>query len=160
MNMKRAFLAGVVGGLVMAVIAKLGPVSLEMLLGTFLLPRGVGAWVLGLVLHLAISGAIALLYGLGFERITHRAGPGIGAAFSLVHFAVAGLALAAIPALHPLVPEQMRAPGAFMSGIGFGGVLLLLIEHVVYGAIVGQLYGRVAHPREAAPKMYRARRTA
>lgn len=148
MNIRRAFLAGLVGGLVMAVLAKAGPVSVEMVLGTFLLPRGVGAWVLGLVIHLVLSGLIALVYAFGFERITHRASAAIGLGFSLVHFVIGGLALAAIPALHPLIPEEMRAPGMFMSGLGFGGVLLFLIEHLVYGAIVGQLYGRVAHPRE------------
>ncbi|UJR85514.1 hypothetical protein [Sandaracinus amylolyticus] len=155
MNIRRAFLAGVVGGAIMAVLGKVVPVSVEMILGTLFLPRGVGAWVLGLVLHLVISGAIALLYGLGFERITHRATAGIGAAFSIVHVVIGGLALAALPAIHPLIPEQIRAPGMFMSSIGFGGVLLFLIEHLVYGAIVGQLYGPVMHPRETGAPVTR-----
>lgn len=149
MNIRRAFVAGVVGGAVMAVLVKVGPVNLEMMLGTLVLPRGVAAWILGLLMHLVISGAIALLYALGFERLTHRAGPAVGAAFSVVHAVVGGLALAVIPAIHPMIPEQMRAPGAFMSGVGFGGVLLFFIEHLVYGAIVGQLYGVVSH--EAIP---------
>ncbi|WP_157070181.1 hypothetical protein [Sandaracinus amylolyticus] len=151
MNIRRAFLAGVLGGVVMAVLGKVVPVQLETILGTFFLPRGVGAWVLGLVLHLLISGAIALLYGLGFERITHRATAGIGVVFSILHVVIGGLAFGALPAIHPLIPEQIRAPGAFMSSIGFGGVLLFVIEHIVYGAIVGQLYGRVRHPRESMP---------
>ena len=160
MNTRRAFLAGVAGGAVMAVLVKIVPVNVEMILGTFFLPSGIGAWLLGLALHLALSGAIALLYGLGFERVTHRASPGIGAAFSLVHVVLAGLALAALPAVHPLIPGQIRAPGAFMSSIGFGGVLLFLIEHLVYGAIVGQLYGHVAHPRETVPRASAPRPTA
>lgn len=160
MNIRRAFLAGVVGGAVMAVLAKVGPVNLEMLLGTFLLPRGVAAWVLGLVLHLLVSGAIAMLYALAFERVTHHASAALGVAFSLVHILIGGAALAAIPALHPLVPEQVRAPGVFMSSVGFGGVLLFVIEHVVYGAIVGQLYGHVAHPREGVPRVTGASTTA
>lgn len=154
MRMKagRAFGAGVVGGLVMtggfgAAVRAFGlPVNLELVLGTLFLPRGLTAWIVGLVMHLVISGAIALVYAWGFERVTHRADAGVGAVFSVVHLVIAGLALLAIPAIHPLIPERMAAPGAFMSGMGALGIVLFVIEHVIYGAIVGAMYGEVREP--------------
>lgn len=166
MKAGRAFAAGVAGGLVMtggfgAAVRALGlPLNLELVLGTLFLPRGLTAWLVGLAMHLVISGAIALVYAWGFERVTHRADAGVGAIFSMVHIVIAGLALLAIPAIHPLIPEQMRAPGAFMSGLGVLGVVLFVIEHVIYGALVGAMYGEVREPTRgpssrltAAPRM-------
>lgn len=152
MKAGKAFGAGVLGGLVMtggfggAVRAFGLPLNLEHVLGTLWLPRGLLAWFVGLAMHLVISGLIALLYAWGFERVTHRAGAGVGALFAVVHLVIGGIALAALPAIHPLIPGSMPAPGAFMSGLGFPGVLLFVIEHLVYGAIVGAIYGDVRAP--------------
>ncbi len=153
MNTGKAFLAGVAGGAAMtvlgAVVRALGmPVNLEMMLGTMFLAPGATAWIAGLIMHLAISGMIALLYALGFERLSHRAGTGTGALFSLVHIVIGGCAMLALPAMHPMIPQEMPAPGAFMSGMGLAGVAFFVVEHVMYGAIVGALYGTVRHPRE------------
>lgn len=46
----------------------------------------------------------------------------------------------------PMISEMMRPPGAFMSGIGAMGVGLFILEHLIYGAIVGGMYGTVVHP--------------
>jgi hypothetical protein len=62
---------------------------------------------------------------------------------------IAGVAMAMIPLVHPMIPEQMPPPGAFMANMGTVGVALLLVEHLMYGAIVGGLYGPVQHSREA-----------
>lgn len=158
MNMARAFSAGVVGGIATtilgAVLRTFGmPVNLELMLGTMLLARGPIAWIVGLVLHLLVSGGLGLLYGVGFERVTHRAGAGVGVLFSVVHVLVAGVAMLAVPAVHRLIPEQMAAPGAFLSALGAGAVALFLIEHAMFGAIVGAIYGMEKHP---APPRQRA----
>jgi hypothetical protein len=156
MKTGKAFAAGVVGALAMTILTALArmmgmPVNLEMMLGTmFGAEPGGGAWMLGLVMHLIISGLIALLYGLGFEHVTHRAGAGVGVAFSIVHIVIGGFVMAMIPIIHPLVPETMNAPGAFMSNMGMMGVAAFVIEHLIFGAIVGAIYGTVLHPRHHA----------
>jgi len=45
-----------------------------------------------------------------------------------------------------MIPEMMPPPGAFMSGMGAMGVGLFVLEHLMYGAIVGGMYGTVMHP--------------
>lgn len=153
MNWQRAFLGGVIGGAVMTVLLALAramgmPANISMLLGTMVgLMPGPGAWVVGFIIHLVLSGVVAFLYGWGFEQLTHRAGSWVGAGFSVIHFILAGLFLGLIPALHPAIPTQMSAPGIFMSNLGAAGVVAFIVLHVIYGLIVGTTYGPVHHAR-------------
>jgi hypothetical protein len=151
MKASKAFIAGVVGGAIMSVLLAIGRalglnIPLELLLGTITgMAPGPIAWVLGLILHLFISGAIALVYGLGFEYVSRRSGALPGVVFSLVHMVVGGLFLGVLPALHPLIPGTLRAPGMFMSNYGDIGVIAFVVLHAIYGAIVGVMYGPVVH---------------
>lgn len=150
MKTGKAFLAGVVGGATMTILMAIGRalglrVNLEMMLGTMLLPPGATAWVVGLALHLLISGLIAIAYAAGFERVTHRAGPSVGLAFSGVHIVIGGLFMGLIPALHRLIPEQLAAPGAFLSNHGALGVIAFIVLHAIYGTIVGTIYAPAIH---------------
>jgi len=153
MKTGKAFVAGVVGGLVITLIGVVAraigmKINVEMMLGTmFGGPSSTGKWVLGLVLHLILSGLIALAYAAGFEYVAHRAGAAVGTVFSLVHIILAGVVLGMIPAIHPLIPEKMAAPGAFMAAMGGAYVATFVIEHLIYGAIVGWMYGPVATVR-------------
>lgn len=155
MNAGKAFTAGVVGGAVMSVIMALVRITmvdrgmnLEMLLGTMLgLAPTAATWVVGLVIHLVISGAIALIYAWGFERVTHRAGWALGAGFGLIHAVIGGLFMGVMPAMHPLVPGQLPAPGFFMANQGALGVFAFFMLHLIYGAVVGAIYSPVEHPR-------------
>lgn len=148
----KAFVAGVIAGAVMSVLLAIGralglPVNLEMLLGTMTgLAPGAGTWALGLAMHLAISGAIALLYAVGFEHVSHRSGALPGVVFSLLHIVIAGLFMGMLPSLHPLIPERVSAPGAFLSNAGDAGVIAFVVLHAIYGAVVGLAYGQVATP--------------
>ena len=146
MNASKAFGAGVVGGIVMVILMWLArtflgmPMDLSMMEGTLLVrPPGPVAWVVGFLMHLILSGLIALLYAWAFEHVTHRAGAGVGALFGLVHAVLAGLFMGMVPAIHPLIPQVMPAPGAFLSHIP-GGVLALFVLHAIYGAVVGAIY--------------------
>lgn len=151
MNTSKAFLAGVVGGAVMSALMAMArlmgmPVKLELMLGTMIgLAPGTTTWIIGFLMHLMISGLIALAYGAGFENVTHRADWKVGAAFSILHILIGGVFMGMVPMMHPLVPEQMPAPGAFMSNQGAIGVAAFVMLHVIYGAIVGALYGTVRH---------------
>ncbi len=104
---------------------------------------------MGFVMHLIISGLIALVYAAGFEYVTQRAGWAVGIAFSLIHIIIAGMVFGMIPMMHPLMPDQMPAPGVFMSNKGLMGVLAFAMLHMIYGAIVGGLY----HPLHARERV-------
>lgn len=153
MKLGTAFVAGVVGGAAMSLLMWMArtmmdmPANLEMMLGTMLgMMPGPTAWLIGLVMHLLISGLIALIYAWGFERVTHRAGWLVGAGFGVLHAIIAGLVMGMMPAMHPLMPEQMPPPGAYMSNLGAMGVIAEFMLHIVYGAIVGAIYRPVVHP--------------
>jgi hypothetical protein len=152
MKIFKAFFAGLAGGAAMSLLmlglraAGLLPVNLEMLLGTMLgAEQNQNTWLIGLGIHLMISGLIALIYAAGFEYVTHYAGWRVGAGFGLIHALIGGVVMGAMPALHPLVPEAMAAPGPFLSHFGPLGVAAFFATHVVYGAIVGAIYGRTVH---------------
>ena len=128
MKFGKAFWAGVVGGAAMSAIMVMArlmgmPVKLELMLGTMIgLAPGPAARIVGFLMHLVISGLIALLYAVVFEKVTHRADWKIGAAFSIIHTLIGGMAMGMVPAMHPLVAEQLPAPGAFMANLGAMGV--------------------------------------
>jgi hypothetical protein len=52
-----------------------------------------------------------------------------------------------LPNIHPMIPEQMPAPGAFLVNMGAPNVALFVVEHLLFGMIVGAIYGTVLHPR-------------
>jgi hypothetical protein len=155
MKSGKAFLAGVIGGLAMTILFAVGramgmKANAEMMLGTmFGAEPSAGTWILGLFVHLMLSGLIALAYAVGFEYVAHRSGWLVGVGFSLVHIAIAGIVMAMIPAIHPMVPEKMPAPGAFMASMGPIYAFAFVLEHLIYGAIVGALYGPLLHPRDS-----------
>ncbi len=122
-------------------------VDLEMLTGTFfnLMPSATVEF-LGFIIHLLVSGAIGLLYATCFEYISRRAGIAVGVAFGGIHAVIGGLAVGAIGAVHPLVPEVLSPPGAFLSDYGAFAIFMFFFVHLLYGAIVGWLYKPVLHP--------------
>ena len=148
-NPGRAFIAGVVGGIVMSLGLAVGramgmtAANLEMMLGTMLLPPGGAAFALGIMMHLIISGGIALIYAWGFEHLTHHANAAIGTGFGVIHGVIGGFAMGLMPVMHPLIPEALPPPGAFMSNMGAMGVAAEMALHMLYGAVVGAMYGRV-----------------
>ncbi len=114
MNFGRAFLAGVIGGIVMSIGLAMGramgmPANLELMLGTMLLQPGTAAFMVGMVMHLMISGLIALIYAWGFETLTHRSSALIGAGFGFIHAIIGGMVMGMMPMMHPLIPEMMPA---------------------------------------------------
>ena len=152
MNVRKALIAGIVGGVAVTALAwfvrqmKID-LNTEMMLGTMVSSPGTAAWLIGFAMHIMVSALIALAYAWGFERVTHRAGVVVGLGFAVIHIIIAGLVMGIIPGMHPMIPEQMPAPGAFMANMGTTLVALFVIEHLIYGAIVGALYGPVVSAR-------------
>lgn len=113
----------------------------EMMLGTMTgSAPGMVTWIMGLIIHLVVSGMIALVYAVGFEYVTHRAGVVIGLGFAIIHIIIGGIVMGVMPMMHPMIPEQMPPPGAFMLGMGAMSAGLFVLEHFIYGAIVGAMY--------------------
>jgi hypothetical protein len=153
MKYGQAFAAGVIGAIVMTIITIMAramgmPANLEMMLGTMLgSPPSAMAWVMGLIIHLVAGGVFALIYAAGFEYWIHHASWLVGLGFGVIHTLFSGLVvLGMLPAIHPLVPEMMPAPGVFMVNLGTKGVVAFAVLHLIYGAIVGAMYGPVLHP--------------
>lgn len=127
-------------------------VNLEMMLGTMLgLSPGPLTWIVGFIMHLVISGLIAMLYALGFERVTHRADWKTGVLFSLVHILIGGIFMGLVPAMHPHIPETLPAPGYFLANHGTLGVVAFFILHMIFGAVVGAVYARTGVRQVSTP---------
>jgi hypothetical protein len=162
MKYGHAFVAGVIGGVVVSAVSAVArvlgvPVNFEILLGTILgHPPSLATWLAGLAAHLAFAGLVGLLYGWGFETLSGRADWRVGLGFGLVHAIVAGVLLWVLPAVHPLMAERIPAPGPFLSRFGGLGVLVELVVHLTYGATVGALYGPTRRHAATANRLRRA----
>lgn len=154
MRIGKAVTAGLIGAVAMTVITWMGrifmgmPVNMEMMLGTmFGLPPAMAAWVIGFAMHLMAGAVFALIYAAIFEYVTHRAGWGIGAGIGVGHTIFSGFMMGAVPMMHPLIPEQMPAPGMFMVNVPMG-VIAFFMLHIIYGAIVGGMYSSSIEKKE------------
>ena len=152
MKAQRVFVSGVLAGVAMSAMMALArlfgfPVKMELLLGTLFLDPGPAAWVLCFAVFLVGCGLIALLYGVGFEYVAHRADEKTGLAFALIHIVVGGAALGALPVIHPRVTEMLPAPGAYLANLGVLGILSFVGLHLMYGALIGGMYGPVLHTK-------------
>ncbi len=146
-----AILAGLSGGAVMAVILYMGIVmmpqqmkmNLFMMLGSMVLPVGVGAFLMGAMVHAGMSVVFGLIHGGVFAALDiDSAWAAWGLLFGLAHWAVVGMALGMMPMMHPRMRSgEIAEPGFYavryppMTAMGF------LMLHLVFGVIVGALYG-------------------
>ena len=143
----RAFLAGIFGGVLVAVtcaIARAAGVrmDIEWELGSFFTgPAAAFAphtFVIGLVLQVLVGGVLGVIYAAILERIHH---PGLlpGAMIGLVHALVAGAALAAAPPLHPSIPEAIPRPGMLLIERGPAAAIVFVLMHVGFGMLMSAL---------------------
>ncbi len=152
MQKKRAFYAGLNGALAMAVLVdvvpfQLLPQNLGLMLGSFVLREvSLSTWAFGLVMHLCLGGLAAMGYMLLFERVLHRSGWLTGMLIGTAHALLVGPLLALVPAVHPLVPEVLPAPGPYLMNMGGLGVLAFFAAHLLFGVIVGGIYADLPLP--------------
>jgi hypothetical protein len=145
----RAFVGGVIGAAAMSALTALArlrgvSVDFESMLGT--MAGGAptpGRRRAGLALQLINGGLLAQPYAAILDRAPHAPGWVLGAALGLVHSVAAGGFLAAVPAVHPEIPRRLPEPGPFYARRGTAAVALLVVIHLVYGAIVGAVYAAV-----------------
>jgi hypothetical protein len=97
------------------------------------------AWALGFVARILIGVFVAFAYAEVFEAwagATWRR----GLLLAIPHALIAGLALLTLPSLHPLMPGDLAAPGFMALNHGWITVIVFILMHLAYGAIVGGLY--------------------
>ncbi len=146
-----AILAGLVGGAVMAIMLYMGIVMLPqqmkmnlfMMLGSMMLPVGAAAFVMGAMIHAGMSIVFGLAHGAVIAALDiDSAEAAWGLLFGLVHWGIVGMTLGMLPLMHPRMRSgEIDEPGFYalryppMTAMGF------LMLHLVYGVIVGALYG-------------------
>lgn len=144
-----AVAAGLIGGIIMVTMGRLMKaagidlqISIIRMWGTVFKLRGTAAQVVGWVIHLLMSALIALIYALGFEYIFHATDQlwFWGLLGGLIHWFFAGLFMMAVPVMHPEIPEERSAPGAFAISNGIDDAAAFLVAHLVYGVTVGIVY--------------------
>jgi uncharacterized membrane protein YagU involved in acid resistance len=107
-------------------------------------------WV-GLAIHLVVSILAGFAYAAAFQTLPATDRLILwGLVGGVIHYIVAGLALAALPAVHPDVPGRPRAPGAFARNLGMTDMLAFLVAHLVFGLVFGLAYGAI-HPQGGWP---------
>ncbi len=122
--------------------------KIELLLGTMVgLDPSLRSRLVGFGLHLAVSAAVALAYAWAFETRLQRSGWRAGMLVALVHTGIAGVLIGLMPVVHPLMPETIPSPGFFMWDVGLAGPIVFVLIHLVFGAIVGAMYGPVGRGR-------------
>ncbi len=146
-----AILAGLVGGAVMAIMLYMGilmlpqqmKMNLFMMLGSMMLPVGVAAFVMGAMVHAGMSIALGLVHGAIFAAADIGSDEAAwGLLFGLVHWGVVGMALGMMPLMHPRIRSgEIDAPGFYALGYPPMTAMGFLMLHLVYGVIVGALYG-------------------
>jgi hypothetical protein len=146
-DLANASYAGIVAGGVMAMLFVVGRAggllaNSEMMLGTLLVGRSPAlAWATGAGISIATSGLVGLLYAVGFEHVIHGTGLVAGVGLAAVHTTISGLALAALPLVHPLKKIQLFSkPGIFKSNLGRLDAGAFVLFHLLFGAVVGLLY--------------------
>jgi hypothetical protein len=92
--------------------------------------------VIGLILHLGVSAAIALLYALGFSIAgASDFGWAWGLAGAVIHWIIAGSFVGGIPD-----DDARRSPGPFATHLGPEIAVGFLLAHLAFGVVVGVTY--------------------
>lgn len=96
--------------------------------------------------HLAVSGAVGVVYAFGFRMLGLRPSLGSGLLGGVVHWLVAGVFMAVVPALDPEIPERQPRPGPFALRLGAGDAVAFLVNHLLFGVVMAKLYARGEKP--------------
>ena len=152
-----ALAGGFVGTLVLttgmraATELRLTRIDLPLLLGTAVSTDRVRAEALGYALHFLFGFAFAAVYYAIFAALG-EASWWLGALFGAVHAGFAGTALVGIllPLVHPRMGTALsdarsapllERPGFLLLNYGTRTPVVMMVMHVVYGALVGAFAG-------------------
>ncbi len=149
----KAVLGGVIGTLAMTMAMYMGgmvmglKMDMPMTLGTMVLPKGSGAWILGMMMHLMMGAVFFTIYAALFHAFGIRSGVIVwSGAFGVVHAVMAGVVFGMMPAIHPRMAtaggngETVPAPGYFGLKLGAMAPMAIVAVHVVFGLAGGAVY--------------------
>ena len=155
MNWPSVWLAGFIGTLVLTSLEAgaqqlhLTRMSLPYLLGAVFTRSRDRARVIGFFTHLVNGQIFALLY-VAMLRALGRSDPLAGAMLGLAHSIIVLLVFVPLlPILHPRMARthqgpndlrQIEPPGPLALNYGFSTPAMVVIAHVVFGAVIGRLY--------------------
>jgi len=148
-----AVVSGLVGGAVLIAVVYMGifmmprqmKMNILLLLGTMMVPAGALAYVLGLMMHAGASAVFGLIHIGVFQGLDVEPNAAWGLLFGLVHWTVAGMAMGMMPMMHPRIRSgEIAAPGPFALGYPPLTAVGFLMVHLIYGVVVGGLYGALA----------------
>jgi hypothetical protein len=148
-----ALAGGAVGSVVVAGVLRLAQelgvtrMDIPLLLGTIFTENRRTASVVGYLLHVANGLLFALLYVAVFAAVGHAGWP-FGLALGAVHafFVGGGLVNELLPAVHPRMgtvwsdaeeTPLLEPPGFMLVNYGRSTVVVTLVSHLAFGAIVG-----------------------
>jgi hypothetical protein len=152
-SLQGALAGGFIGTLVLttglraATELRLTRIDLPFLLGTVFTADRTRARALGYALHFFFGLLFAGVYYLIFDAVD-QAGWWLGALFGVVHALFAGTALVGVllPVVHPRMGTLFSAadsapllepPGFLLRNYGTRTPTVMLMTHIIYGAIVG-----------------------
>jgi hypothetical protein len=151
---RKAIAAGVLGAAAWEVTARALSVmgfklfDIVQTLGTMLFGADAHFWLwwpVGMLLHATVGAVWAIFYAYFFWSTFDLRPMVQGVLFSLLPAALAGLVM--VPQLG-LMRSASAAPfSVFALELGVGGPLMLILGHLIYGAVLGSLYTRpVGYP--------------
>ncbi len=160
--------AGLIAGAVMSVLLYIGiammprkmKMNLFLMLGTMMVGNNalastteatvvsnkLMAYAAGGMMHGVMSIVFGMIHVTFYTALGLESGlVAWGLLFGFAHWLISGLGLSMVPAMHPLMKRgQMEPPGVFalsyppLTAMGF------FILHLVFGIVVGALYGALA----------------
>ena len=106
-------------------------------------------WPLGMLMHCIVGSVWAIFYAY-FVWSTFRVGPPLqGMAFSLLPAVLAGLIM--IPQFDLIRNSEIHKFGIFAWQLGWGGPVMVVLGHIIYGCILGVMYTRPVGYRVGEP---------
>jgi hypothetical protein len=150
MNVLGAIFAGVIGTAVFSMVMWLSPrmgmprMAIWELLGSMFAKDGNRAF--GWIAHFMMGTIFAIIYAALWSAGLGSANAASGALFGIVHWLAVGQAMGMVPMMHAGIRAgTVQAPGVYMvSGGGLMSFMGGLAGHVVYGVVVGLVYGALA----------------
>lgn len=102
--------------------------------------HGTARRLFGTAFHLIVSGLIGRIHAWGFQLVSVQDNLWLwGLLRGAIHWVLARLFLIMVPVMHPEIPEERGAPGAFAKNCGTNDVDGFFMGHLVYGVTVGVL---------------------
>ncbi|MBI2906790.1 MAG: hypothetical protein HYX92_03925 [Chloroflexi bacterium] len=155
-NAIRAVVAGLVGTAALTMVMYLAPamgfppMDIATLLGTMFIGDPGAAFAPGLAMHFMVGVVLALAYANVFVRYLPGRAWQRGALFGIIPwFGLMVIGAPMLEVVHPAVRAgMMPPPGLFL--LGMGSILApvgSLIGHLVYGAVLGTIYGQIPASR-------------